>query len=65
MQEIVFAWNTTVDRKLGLFSPDPTQANPLTPNEGVVFKPDPPYIGAHGQWIKVIIFQKMIIHNFF
>lgn len=53
MQEIVAAWNATVDRKLGLFSPDPIQFDPLAPEENISFKPSPPYLGAHSHWVKV------------
>ena len=39
---------------MGLFSPDPVQHDPLAPEEGSSYKPSPPYIGAHNQWVKVI-----------
>lgn len=53
IEEIITAWNATVDRQLGMFAPDPPQANPLSPYEGTNFVPSPPYIGPHEQWIKV------------
>lgn len=53
-EEIIAAWNSTIDRQLGIFSPDPPQANPLSPYEGTIFVPSPPYIGAHELWIKFI-----------
>lgn len=52
-EEMISAWNATIDRQLGIFAPDPPQANPLSPYEGTQFIPSPPYIGAHELWIKV------------
>lgn len=50
------AWNATIDRKLGLFAPDPVQIDPLAPSETTIVQPNPPYIGAHRLWIKVNCF---------
>jgi phosphatidylinositol 4-kinase len=47
--EIVSAWNCTVDKKLGIFSPNAEFKNPLICVEE---KEVVPPIGAHGQWIK-------------
>lgn len=54
-QEIIAAWNATVDKRMGLFSIDPEQANPLSPKEGSVFEPNPPNLGAHELWIKFLV----------
>lgn len=55
MQEIINAWNCTIDQQLGIFAPDPLQANPLAPHEETVFEPTPPIIGAHELWIKFMV----------
>ncbi|KAI1292021.1 Phosphatidylinositol 4-kinase alpha [Halotydeus destructor] len=51
-EKIISAWNASVDRQLGIFAPDPPQANPLSPYEGTKFEPTPPFIGPHEVWIK-------------
>ena len=50
------AWNATIDRKLGLFAPDPPQTDPLTSSINSTLKPNPPYIGGHALWVKVRLF---------
>ncbi|RWS14888.1 phosphatidylinositol 4 kinase-like protein [Dinothrombium tinctorium] len=55
IREMASAWNASIDRRLGLFAPDPIQVDPLSPQEGTNFAPSPPYIGAHKQWIKFLI----------
>lgn len=52
---MIAAWNATIDQQLGLFSPDPEQLDPLALPKSGILKPTPPYIGAHGAWIKVRI----------
>ena len=54
-QEIIAAWNATADRRLGIFAPDPEQANPLSPQDGTVFSPSPPDVGVHDLWIKFLV----------
>lgn len=54
-QEIIAAWNATVDKRMGLFSIDPEQADPLSPKEGSLFEPNPPNLGAHESWIKFLV----------
>jgi phosphatidylinositol 4-kinase len=56
IEEMASAWSATIDRKLGLFAEDPPQTDPLTSHVNSVLKPNPPYIGGHGLWVKVIIF---------
>lgn len=50
IQEIVSAWNCTVDKNLGIFSINQEVGNFYLSN---IKKTPPPEIGAHGQWIKV------------
>lgn len=49
IQEIITAWNCTVDKNLGIFSINQEIGNFYLSN---CKKQPPPEIGAHGQWIK-------------
>ena len=48
------AWVTTFDKKIGLFSPDPPNIEPLSSSKTDHLKPDTPYLGAHAEWVKFL-----------
>ncbi|XP_042233496.1 phosphatidylinositol 4-kinase alpha-like isoform X1 [Homarus americanus] len=54
MQEMISAWQDSVDRRLGLFSRQPEEVNPLAAYEGCKLEPHVPQVGAHDLWIKFI-----------
>lgn len=43
----------SVDRRLGLFSRQPEEVNPLAAYEGCELEPHVPQVGPHDIWIKV------------
>lgn len=53
--EMVTAWNATIDRKLGLFAPEPALGDPLAISERHLLKANHPPIGAHHVWLKFAI----------
>ena len=53
LQEMAAAWQMTIDKKMGIFVDNPIEPNPLVAGEDDVFKPNPPFAGAHGVWTKV------------
>lgn len=52
VQEMVSAWNGTIDRKLGMFAEEPVMGDPLATSDGQRLKPNQPPIGAHHIWLK-------------
>ncbi|KAK3879548.1 hypothetical protein Pcinc_015884 [Petrolisthes cinctipes] len=54
MQEMISAWQESVDRRLGLFSPHANEVNPLAAYEGCKLEPCVPQVGPHDIWIKFI-----------
>ncbi|CAD6207905.1 GSCOCG00003162001-RA-CDS [Cotesia congregata] len=55
LQEMLAAWQHTVDKKMGLFSPETDEVNPLAVYEGCELSPNPPYVKPHEIWITFII----------
>ncbi|XP_071514880.1 phosphatidylinositol 4-kinase alpha isoform X1 [Panulirus ornatus] len=54
MQEMISAWQESVDRRLGLFSQQPEEVNPLAAYEGCELEPHVPQVVPHDIWIKFI-----------
>ncbi|XP_018572269.1 phosphatidylinositol 4-kinase alpha isoform X2 [Anoplophora glabripennis] len=54
LQEMVSAWNCTVQKRLGLFSVTPPQTSPLAAYEGCRLEPNPPFVKPHGIWVQFI-----------
>ncbi|KAI5696346.1 hypothetical protein M8J75_011820 [Diaphorina citri] len=54
LQEMVAAWQYTVDKKMGLFSAVVEQVSPLAAYEGCVLAPQAPFIRPHDIWIKCL-----------
>ncbi len=51
VEEMLYAWQMTVDMKLGMFQENVHEPNPLAPGEKDVLKPMPPDTDAHRIWI--------------
>ncbi|XP_047491882.1 phosphatidylinositol 4-kinase alpha-like isoform X2 [Penaeus chinensis] len=54
MQEMITAWQESVARRLGLFSRQIDEVNPLAAYEGCNLEPKVPQVGPHDIWIKFI-----------
>lgn len=54
LQEMVSAWNCTVQKRLGLFCITESLTNPLAAYEGCKLEPDPPFVKPHGIWVQFI-----------
>ncbi|XP_045467840.1 phosphatidylinositol 4-kinase alpha [Harmonia axyridis] len=54
LQEMVAAWNFTVQRKLGIFSPGMNGTSPLAAFEGCNLSTNPPFIRPHAIWVQFI-----------
>lgn len=54
LQEMSAAWHMTVDKKIGLFSEDPSQTDPSASHEGVVLEPKPPFVQPHTIWVRFL-----------
>ena len=53
MVSMATAWQETVHRRLGLFSPDPDEGDPLAVSEDNIPQPRPPDSLPHFKWIRV------------
>ncbi|KAK5638099.1 hypothetical protein RI129_012394 [Pyrocoelia pectoralis] len=54
LQDMISAWNCTVQKRLGLFSVAPAEVNPLAVHEGCKLEPNPPFVKPHGIWLQFI-----------
>ncbi|KAF5285106.1 hypothetical protein FQA39_LY16795 [Lamprigera yunnana] len=54
LQEMISAWNCTVQKRLGLFSVATSEINPLATHEGCKLEPNPPFVKPHGIWLQFI-----------
>ena len=54
MREMAAAWQMTVERRMGMFSPDPDQPSPLAAASGEdIPLPNPPNTAPHDIWTLV------------
>lgn len=54
LQEMISAWNYTVQKRLGLFATSQPLTSPLAAYEGAKLEPDPPFVKPHGIWVQFI-----------
>lgn len=54
LQEMISAWNSTVHKRLGLFSETVEETSPLAAYEGCNLDPKPPYVKPHKIWLQFI-----------
>ncbi|CAB3245856.1 unnamed protein product [Arctia plantaginis] len=54
LQEIFAAWQSTVDRKMGLFSKQHEETSPLAAHEGAQLEPRPPFVAPHAVWVRYL-----------
>ncbi|XP_068623293.1 phosphatidylinositol 4-kinase alpha [Battus philenor] len=54
LQEIFAAWQSTVDRKMGLFSKQHEEISPLAAYEGSKLEPRPPFVAPHAVWVRYL-----------
>ncbi|XP_038059018.1 phosphatidylinositol 4-kinase alpha-like [Patiria miniata] len=55
MREMAAAWQMTVERRLGMFAPDPDQPSPLAAASGEdVPLPNPPNAAPHDKWTQFL-----------
>lgn len=54
LQEIFAAWQSTVDRKMGLFSRQYEEISPLAAHEGAKLEPRPPFVAPHAVWVRYL-----------
>ncbi|XP_063368926.1 phosphatidylinositol 4-kinase alpha isoform X2 [Cydia amplana] len=52
LQEMFAAWQCTVDRRMGLFSPQTEETSPLAAYEGSKLEPRPPFVAPHAVWVR-------------
>ncbi|CAH1801953.1 unnamed protein product [Owenia fusiformis] len=54
MQEMSSSWQMTIDRRLGLFSVEDPEVDPLAVSEGEPPRPKPPFVYPHAIWSKFL-----------
>ncbi|XP_041971459.1 phosphatidylinositol 4-kinase alpha isoform X3 [Aricia agestis] len=54
VQEVFAAWQSTVDRRMGLFSRQQDEISPLAAHEGAKLEPRPPSVAAHAVWVRYL-----------
>ncbi|XP_012288489.1 phosphatidylinositol 4-kinase alpha [Orussus abietinus] len=55
LQEMLAAWQSTVDRRMGLFSREVVEVSPLAAYEGCKLEPQAPYVKPHEIWVTFIV----------
>lgn len=54
LQELIAAWQRTVDKKIGLFSEEVEETSPLSVHEGCKLDPQPPFMKPHTHWVQFL-----------
>ncbi|KAL1122935.1 hypothetical protein AAG570_003260 [Ranatra chinensis] len=54
LEDMLTAWQYTVDKKLGLFSEETEEVSPLAAYEGCTLEPNPPFVRPHDIWIQFL-----------
>lgn len=54
LQEMLAAWQCTIDKKLGLFSVEEEEVSPLAAHEGSNLGPKPPFVKPHNIWVQFL-----------
>ncbi|XP_065226540.1 phosphatidylinositol 4-kinase alpha isoform X2 [Planococcus citri] len=54
LQEMLTAWQYTVDKRLGLFTVQEEEISPLAVYEGCILEPKAPFIKPHDIWLQFI-----------
>ncbi|KAF4523974.1 hypothetical protein B566_EDAN013557 [Ephemera danica] len=54
LQEMLAAWQCSMEKQLGLFSRDNEGVNPLAAYEGCLLEPDPPFVKPHDIWVQFL-----------
>ncbi|XP_015519648.1 phosphatidylinositol 4-kinase alpha isoform X1 [Neodiprion lecontei] len=54
LQEMLAAWQYTVDKKMGVFSLEQEEVSPLAVYEGCQLEPNLPYVKPHDIWVTFI-----------
>lgn len=62
LEEMVTAWQYTIDKKLGLFSDEIDEVSPLAVHEGCILQPQPPFVKPHDIWIQVCQYKISILY---
>lgn len=55
LQEMLAAWQYTVDKRMGVFSPELEDVSPLAVYEGCKLGPNPPYVKPHEIWVGFLV----------
>ncbi|XP_033211468.1 phosphatidylinositol 4-kinase alpha isoform X3 [Belonocnema kinseyi] len=55
LQEMLSAWQYTVDKRMGLFSQEEEEVSPLAVFEGCKLGPNPPDVKPHELWITFVL----------
>ncbi|XP_053985852.1 phosphatidylinositol 4-kinase alpha isoform X1 [Hylaeus volcanicus] len=55
LQEMLVAWQYTVDKRMGLFAPNEEEVSPLAVYEGCKLGPNPPLVKPHEIWVGFIV----------
>ncbi|KZC07783.1 Phosphatidylinositol 4-kinase alpha [Dufourea novaeangliae] len=55
LQEMLVAWQYTVDKRMGLFAPDEEEVSPLAVYEGCKLGPNSPQVKPHDIWVTFIV----------
>ncbi|XP_037092304.1 LOW QUALITY PROTEIN: phosphatidylinositol 4-kinase alpha-like [Pollicipes pollicipes] len=55
LREMCAAWQYTIDKRLGLFSEQEPEVNPLAVYEGCSIEARPPYVVPHHLWVQFLL----------
>ncbi|XP_043226058.1 phosphatidylinositol 4-kinase alpha-like isoform X2 [Amphibalanus amphitrite] len=55
LREMCAAWQYTIDKRLGLFSEQEPEVNPLAVYEGCSIEAKPPFVAPHHLWVQFLL----------